>query len=463
VISQTLIYMITVGLGQLVSLLLLPIVTRYLTPGSYGEYTLVLATTALVGTFGSSWVRNVAMRLHFDFARDGRAAALFWTAATLQAVPMAVLLALGYAWTRGLGEPVSLTTYVAGSISLIVADFYTLSINTLRADQRAVPFGIAEITSGLLRLAGTWIGLAAGLRTPAMLFVFATASILVAQAAAAHGLRRSLAGRPAFDRQAARELVTLGLPSIPLWLGGWVMTLSNRTFLAWFLDLEAVGLYSVAQGITERAITGLAAALYMMAWPAILHTWTHAPEQTPRAIARFLTVYVFVSLGPAVALVLHRDVILALLVAEAYRPAAEVVPLVVAGAWLTGLAGYLSRPLELRKAYGALSRITMTAAGIHVILNVWLIPGHGTLGAAMSTAVAGACMVVLSAAAGARFHTLPIPWAPIGGAAAATVAASLLSMLVGAPLWALAVFAFTYVSLTLVIWRHGMSQRIQGA
>ncbi|MCC7043178.1 MAG: polysaccharide biosynthesis protein [Acidobacteria bacterium] len=462
-ISQTLIYMITVGLGQLVSLLLLPIITRYLSPALYGEYTLVLATTALVGTFGSSWVRNVAMRLHFDFAREGRSGALFWTAATVQAVPMVALLALGYGWTSWLGEPVSLTTYVAGSISLIVADFYTLSINTLRADQRAVPFGVAEITSGILRLAGTWIGLAAGFRTPALLFVFATASVLVAQVAAAGGLRRSLSGRPVFDRQAARELAELGLPSIPLWVGGWVMTLSNRTFLAWFLDLEAVGLYSVAQGVTERAITGLAAALYMMAWPAMLHTWTHAPEQAPRAIARFLTLYVFVSLGPAVALVLHREVILALLVGAAYRPAAEVVPLVVAGAWLIGLAGYLSRPLELRKAYGALSRITMAAAGINVILNVWLIPRYGTLGAAMSTAGAGACMVVLSAAAGARCHNLPIPWVPLGGAAAATVAASLLSMLVGAPLWALAVFALTYVSLTLVIWRHGMSQIVHGA
>lgn len=456
VISHAVIYMATVGVGQAVSLLLLPIITRYLTPAQYGEYTLVLATTALVGTFGSAWVRNIAMRLHLEYARAGRSRALFQTAAIAQVVPMSGLLLLGYWWTIGLGESISPATYAAGALSLLASDLYALVINTVRAEQRAVHFGAAEIASGVLRLGGTWAGLAAGLRSPAMLFVLTTAAVLAAVLVAVPALRACLTGPGGFDRAAGRELARLGLPSIPLWVGSWVMTLSNRTLLAWFLDLDAVGVYSVAQGVAERAVTALATGLYLAAWPAVLQAWTSDRATAPRVIARFLAVYVLVSLGPAVAIMVHSELILGWLVGPAYQSAAEVMPVVVAGAWLIGLAGYLNRPLELHKAYGVLSSMTLAAAGISVLLSVWLIPAHGPLGAAFGTAGGGFSMLVLSAIAGARAQPLPIPWPTLVAAAAAAALATLASWSAGSSPWGLAAFAAVYALSILAIWtwRH---------
>lgn len=454
--GHAIIYTVTVGVGQLVSLLLLPVVTHFLTPHLYGEYVLVLANTALVGTFGSAWVRNVAMRLHFEFARSERLGTFFWTAAVLQMGTVIGLLGLGYVWTRSLGEPVGLDTYTAGAVSLLVSDFYGLAVNTLRAEHRAIRFGAAEIVSGVLRLAGTWAALLIGFRSPVMLFTVASASLLVALMVIVPGLRASFSGRPAFDRRIASEIARMGLPSIPLWVGSWVITLSNRTLLAWFSDLSAVGVYSVAQSVAERAITGLATGLYLAAWPNILRTWTSEPARAPEVTAHYLGVYVMVTLGPTAALAIHRDILLSWIVGAQYQSAAGMVPLVSAGAWLVGLAGYFNRPLELEKAYGALSRLTMIAAATSIGIGVWLIPTMGALGAAVSNAAAGSAFLALSAIAGMRRQPLPIPWLAIGGGVVATIGATFASSVAPTPLSALVVFAAVYACAVVAPWYHAM-------
>ena len=450
--------MVTVGLAQVTSLLLLPIITRYLAPAAYGEYTLVLATTALVGTLGSSWIRNVAMRLHFDFAREGRSAALFATAALMQAGILSILMVAGYVWTRWVSDPVSLSTYVAGAVAVLVSDAYALTTNTLRAEQRASAFGVAEITSSLLRLGGTWVGLLVGYRTPAMLFVFATVALLVAGAAIVPQLRGSLAGPRVLDREAARELARVGLPSVPLWVGSWFMTLSNRTFLAWYDDLSAVGIYSVAQGVGERAITGLALGLSMMAWPAILRVWIDRPRETPRLIGTFVLIYTAMTFGPAVGLAVHREAVIDLLVGPDYRDASAILPLIAAGTWLIGLAGFLNRALELRKSYGTLSGITIGAAAVNVILNLWLVPRHGIVGAAAGTAGAGIVMVIVAAVVAVRIEPLPIPWLAVSGVVAATAVATLVSWPLTAPIPAIGVFGVVYTPLAFVVSRHGIKE-----
>jgi O-antigen/teichoic acid export membrane protein len=179
--TRTVIYFATIVVGQLTSLLLLPVITKFLSPAAFGEYALALATTGLIGTFASAWVRNVGMRLFFDYANLGRTRAFFWTAALLQAVVMIVCLAVGYAVIGGTSEALPLPLYVSAGVSVMAADFYALSLNTLRAGHRAMSFGIAEIVASVVRLAGTWLGLLAGFQTPAMLFVFATLSTVVAR------------------------------------------------------------------------------------------------------------------------------------------------------------------------------------------------------------------------------------------------------------------------------------------
>jgi O-antigen/teichoic acid export membrane protein len=413
-VTRTFIYFGTVVTGQLTSLLLLPLVTKFLSPAAYGQYALALATTGLIGSLGSVWIRNVAMRLFFDYVKVGRTRAFFWTVAALQATVMLLWLAGSYVIVRATFDALPLTLYAAAGLSVLAADFYALSLNTLRAGQRAVSFGIAEILASVVRLGGTWLALLAGWRTPTMLFVFATLSVAAAAVAAAPGLRRVLAGPLGFERTAVAELVWLGLPSIPLSIGGWIIALSDRTLLAWFIDLQAVGVYSAAYGLADRAVGGLTSALFMTAWPGILTAWLEDQHAASRTISRYLAAFVLLSTGPCVLLVLQHEFVLTLLTTREYASAAAVVPYVVAGGWLAGVSTYLNRPLELTKrCYGTLSAITIVTAGINLGLNIWLIPQYGVRAAAFSTMCAFAALALLSYVFGRRVFRVPIPWSAV--------------------------------------------------
>lgn len=65
-LGRSLAYFATMVVGQGMSFLLLPFVTRVLTPEAYGEYTIALTVSSLVAMMASSWLRNVALRLYFD-------------------------------------------------------------------------------------------------------------------------------------------------------------------------------------------------------------------------------------------------------------------------------------------------------------------------------------------------------------------------------------------------------------
>lgn len=448
--TRTFIYFVTIVVGQLTSLLLLPVITKFLSPQAFGEYALALATTGLIGTFGSAWVRNVGMRLFFDYAAVGRTRAFFWTAALLQAAIMLVCLAAGYLVIGGTSQALPLPVYASAGLSVMAADFYAFSLNTLRAGQRAVSFGIAEIVGSAVRLGGTWLGLLAGFQTPAMLFIFATLSAAAAALAAAPELKRVLSGPPSIQWRAMGELVRLGLPSIPLSLGGWIIAMSDRTLLAYFLDLRAVGVYSAAYSLADRAVSGLMSAVFMTAWPAILGTWSADREAVPRTISRYLAAFALVSAGPSVLLVAQGEFVLTLLTTPEYASAAIVVPYVVAGAWLSGVSTYLNRPLELVKRYGTLSAITMAAAAINLGLNVWLIPLYGLRAAAFSTMCAFGAMAVLSGIFGRRILRVPIPIGSLLLAGGAAALAEFVSRWASHPFAAIAVFLVTYYGMIAV-------------
>ena len=211
-LRQTLTYVLTIAAGQGLSFLLLPVVTAYLAPAVYGEYTLAFSLSGLVATLGASWVRNVSFRLFYDARTAGRTRAFFVTVAAFQAALVLVLyvpfaLAVG-SWL----EYVPLPVMLAAGAAVVASDFYSHAVSLLRAEQRAAQYSFAEISSAAVRFAATLAALAAGLRLPVLLFVAAALGFGAARAlgrpgpaAEAHRLRRDSTGAssessPASDR-----------------------------------------------------------------------------------------------------------------------------------------------------------------------------------------------------------------------------------------------------------------------
>lgn len=455
-LRRSLIYFSTVASGQALSFLLLPFVSRALSPEAYGAYSLALAVSTLVGMIASSWVRNVGLRLYFDAATRGTTRGFFVGTALLQTVAFfalygATLVVMGWI---GL-ELAPLRVMISAGVTMLVGDLAVYATTLLRAEQRAGAFAVSEIGAGVLRFGFTLGGLAAGLRSAELLFNAQSAGYAIAAAFAVPVLWRRLSGPTNVDWVGTLEVVRHGPASLPFSVAGWIERLADRLVLEHFLGTAVVGIYSIGYTVGERTIGALVKAVFMMAWPDILSAYQAGGTGAARsAVRRGQSLYAWFATGPVVFMIVYGADFMRWIAGEAYHDAAPLVGIVSASMWLGGYASYLNRHLELEKRFGVLSGVRMAGALANLALNVWLVPRYGMLGAAWATMANR----VLNAIVFWLIRDRRLVEVPVGALAGALtvsgVAWGLASLVPSPPLGQMAVFVVLYAPTALVAMRR---------
>jgi len=386
-IRQSLLYFATVAFGQGLPFLLLPIVTRYLTPEAYGYYALALVVSSLVAMGTAQWISNVGLRLYVDARARDATRGFYVTTSLLQtglflAAYAAALAVLGLTGIR----PAPLPVLLFAGLAQVIGNQYAYTTTLLRADQRAMPFAVAEIGAGLIRFGATAGGLAVGFRSAELLFAATALSFLLATAYAVRALWRGLGGARLFDRAGVVELLRAGPASVPFSMAGWLERLADRLVLAFYAGPAVVGVYSVGYAVGERVVGSLVQAVFMVAWPTILNAWRGAGARgAAPAIATAQRMYAWITVGPALFLVVFGNPLMAWFVGPGFEKAAVVVPIIAASMWVGGFGAYLNRQFELSKRYAWLSGVSLAGAAVNVGLNFLLIPRFGMGGAAVAT------------------------------------------------------------------------------
>lgn len=386
-LKQTALYFSSVLVGQALSFLLLPIVTRFLSASEYGEYALATAVSGLVAMFGSAWVRNVGMRFYYEAAERKQSKAFYVSTSILQSVLFTAIYLLGIAIVSRFDiVPLPPSVWLSAGVAMIVSDQFNYTTSLLRAEQRANSFAIAEIGSGVLRFVATAAGLFVGLRSAELLFNAASVGFVLGFAFAAPALWRRLTGPARIDRGVLQEILKTGPRSIPFSLSAWIERLADRLILQHFLGATVVGIYSIGYTLGERIIASLVQAVFMMAWPNILEAWTQAGvEGARKAIHSAQWLYAWTTVGPMLFLVAYGGELTRMVVGAEFHTAASIVPIVAIAIWLGGLGSYLNRHFELNKQYGTLSAISLLGAGVNLAATWALVPQFGMVGAALGT------------------------------------------------------------------------------
>ncbi len=459
-LSSTALYLATVFLTQVSSFVLLPIVTRYLGPSQYGEYALALAVSSLIGMFGSSWIRNVGFRFYFDARAEGGSRSFFWSLATLQAgVLILAYTAAALVLPLFSVELVPLPTLLAAAFMMLAADFQALTVYFVRGEQLSGRFAAAEGTAAITRLAGTTVGLALGFTQPAFLFLAAAGASLIGGAIALRGLLPHLLGQARLSWTTMRQVLVRAPGALPFSVGEWLGTLADRLVLNAYATTAVVGIYAAGFGLGDRIVGGIAMAVFMMAWPDVLRSWNDGGIESARAaVHRYFQIYLWLTVGPVVALVVYGDALVRLL-GDGFQGAVQVLGLIAVAAWLRGFGNGFNRHFELEKRFYALSLVTVAGACLNLTLNLWLVPRYGALGAAM--AAVGAQGAVVTTYVLLRHRRLV--WFPTGdalwvaGVTALTAGGAYLlwdSSLVG-----LLVFAAAYAAGMVAVWGRRLRSR----
>ena len=450
---NTFVYLVTVFFTQVGSFILLPILTRFLVPSQYGEYAVALAVGGLIGMFASSWMRNVGFRFYFDAKTEGATRAFFWSVQGLQTVTVAAVFAVVILIMSLSAHPlVSLPTMLALALMTIVSDLYTWAVTLLRGEQLSGRFAMAEMTSAVVRVVGTTAGLLIGFRSPAFLFLAATGAAGLAALVAVTALERRLTGPLRIRRRPLMQIAIRGPSALPFSIGEWLNRLSDRLILSFLSTAGVVGVYSAGQSMGDRLVAGLVQAVFMMAWPDVLNAYTEGGMARARvAIQRYIQIFLTLTVGPVVALVLYAGTLIQLL-GQSYQGAVHVVAVIGLATWVRGFGSCFNRHYELNKNYRMLSGITLAGAGLNVALTFLLVPSLLGLGAALATLISQVIVAIVFVLARDR-ELVAFPMADAGFVLlGVAVPAAVAWPLFGASVLGIVVFAAGYTVIMGAVW-----------
>jgi O-antigen/teichoic acid export membrane protein len=450
---QTLVYGLAAVAPSLVGLITLPFVARRLTTSQYGV--LELATTAIgvAAVVVELGLTSASQRSYFDYAEEQRderrlvlsTAFIAYTLSTLGAAAVLIVARRPVA-TFLFGSPHESDLITLAAVTLPAGALVNFSREVMRLHFRVWHFLASSLIAAIV---GTAFVLVALLVLDMKVAGLLLSTIVAAGVAAVYGLvviRGDLT--LAFSRRDLRIMLDYGLPLLPMALALWALALVDRIMLSKLSSLSQVGEYAIANRLglfITLATTALATAFA----PFTFALFSEDPDEEKLVRARVLT-YTAVVFG-------ILTVVMALFAREAFKliaprftSAYEAVGMVAFGLAANGLATVGGAGIGLARRTRILIGLAGAAAAINIVLNVFLIPPWGMLGAAFATAVAYTVLFALYYFCAQRVYHTPYALERLIRLAALTALASAVGAIPIEPL-ALALAIKAAVSIAFLI------------
>ncbi|MSO94704.1 MAG: flippase [Thermoleophilia bacterium] len=436
------------GLGGLVSrilaVLLLPLYTRYLTTGDYGEIETLVALVTVLTIVLRCGISPAFFRFYFDSDdHDTRRLVLrtsFWFTMGMATLGLVAVVALAAPISEWLfGNPDAANLVRASAVALWAQMNYEQMTALFRVEERPVSFVVVSLTNVVLTIAGTLLLVVVLDKGPLGVIVGNFTGTLIVYLALL-GYRREQLGLQ-LDRGLLRRMNHFGMPLVPSALLLWVTNFSDRFFLVKLTDTSEVGLYSVGVRVASAMVLLLTA--FRTAWPAFAYS-IKSDEEARNTYAWVLTYLVVLTTWIATALTLLSPWLVAWLTTPEFASASRVVgPLAFAA---VSFGGFIVISIGIGRARRTQFTwvVTGIAAVVNVTLNLVLIPRYGMMGAAIATVAAYTVMFAGMAWWAQRIFPCPYQWRRVLTAAAAGIALASLGKVVGGGLPVCAVLILAY-------------------
>lgn len=410
--SGALTYMASNILNALVPFLLLPILTRYLSPTEYGRIAIFQALVAGLGAFVGLNVAAAASRRYFSLREDegelGR-----YIAACMQILIASGLIVALLVWPlrARLSDWLGLEgVWIACAVLLSACNCVIhLRLGQWQVRKRALPYGLLQVAwasfNGLASLALV-VALRAGAdgRIAAQVLaggVFAGLAVFL--------LRRegSVRGLFRWHPHHVKNALAFGVPLIPHIAGAMVFTTVDRFFVQSKLGLAEVGLYLVAVQLASGL--GLVFDAINNAYvPWLFERLRTATLQDARQIVQYTYLWFSIILLVSGLLFVWGPDIVVLVAGPSYAGAGGLLGWLGLGQVFVGMYLMVANYIFYANSTWLLSLATVSSGAINIGLLMVLIDQFGLVGAATSFAAAMAARFLLTWGAAQKRH--PMPW-----------------------------------------------------
>lgn len=373
---------------QLIPFLLLPILTRYLTPSDYGIlsiFTIVVSMLSLaigLNTDGSVG-REFFERAKIDFPSH------VVTCATISTVCFVILLfatpLLGSVSESWVGVP---GAFLWVAVTIAFARYFTqLLLVIYQSSMKPLSYGIYALAQTIVEVCVTLVlvviygqGLEGRI---AALFVVTICSAGIAIYLLHQG--GWLAGR--FKLKSAHLALAFGVPLIPHVVGGMAISFADRLLLVSLLGEAPTGLYFL--GFQIGSVVAVGASAYNSAWAPWLFSRLGTDDPNARRAIVKATYTSFVAILMLVAIVqLLAPFLFHYVIDEKFHEGLQVAQWTAIGCGFLGMYYIVGAYITFARRTHLLALVTFVVGCFNVVASYFMIKQNGFLGAAQAGAAA---------------------------------------------------------------------------
>lgn len=390
---------------------MIPIYTRYLTPGDYGVLELLDLTLEVIGMIvgvrlGASLIRYYH---HYDDPKDQQE--VFTTALIFTFFFNLILLVVLELFSHPIallvsGEPKYIQGFQIIFICLTIQNIYLVSENYLLLQKRSVLYSNLSILTMFISLSCNII-FVIGYKFGFLGIIF---SMLIAKAVnCIIVVPITLKNVPLrFSWEKLIQMVKFALPLIPAAVGLFLIHFSDRFFVKAYCPLEELGLYSLGYKFGMILSVLISAPIFRI-WNT--QRFEIYKTDSPKYVfKKMFTYYSFIVSMAGLVICVFIDDVLAIMVSSSFQGARSVVPLIVSSYVFYGMANYFSIGIMLKYKTKYMAYIQMSVAILNLLFNAIFIPPWGIIGAGISTVLSFFCLMVFTFTASQKLYHIPFEY-----------------------------------------------------
>lgn len=411
-ISNGKIYLIANLVNASIPFLLLPLLTRYLTPAEYGEVAMFLALSVGLTAFVGISVHGIATNMYYEYGSDKCRQAKF-VGSCIHVIFLSALttLLVIIALSDFIQEKLGISQYFI-FVSVIVAlanSVIQLRLVQWQVRKKAKSFGLFQVSFGLCNILTSLLfvvtfnqgseGRVDAQLISSALFTFIALFFLK---------KDNLYIINIFEMSSYKEICNFGIPLIPHIFGIFLLTSFDRVVISDKLGISEVGIYMVAMQLS-MGLKVIFDALNKAFAPWLYEQLTIDNNHLVKikivksTYIYCLSLFVF----PLLTYFLASGAI-TIIAGYEYEKASGVLVWLVLGQIFAGMYLMVTNYIFYSKRTLPLSAVSMLSAIIHIGLLYIFIDMYGFVGAGVAFAISMLCRFILVWLVAIKVY--PMPW-----------------------------------------------------
>jgi len=434
---DTLRYIPAAVLPAALSVVSASVFTRIFTPDEYGRYALVLVATVFAGAILSGWMQQSVLRYLPRFKVDGRLDEfLNKLLVMLLGVSLAVALLLLLTRPFLVNTLGGYTTFLIPAVLLVLSEMFFMNLGSaFQANLRPKTYSLFKISNAALRLGLSLAFVLLIRRDVVGLIIGAVVAniLLVGPMLRQHGVLSRPAGIGRLvDFGFFKLFAVYGFPMIGWILCAQILDLSDRVVLGALRGSREVGIYSANYNLVRMGFGLVSGPVLTALYAVVMNAWEKGHREQIADIISEFSRYYMLAIVPLITFVsVFRLEIVSIVLGSEFREGYTIVPFVLAGTMVWGLAMIGHKGLEIYEKTTTMLMLVIISALANIILNFVFIPKYGYNGAAFATFISYLLYPILVYVATKRLVPWRIPWLGIGRIVVAAAVMAGVMMVIG--------------------------------